>query len=65
MWDKDWEGQVVSTDYDSYIISYLCEEVGLDQMSELLYISVRDPNLSQDKLDEIIKIAEEGVKGKD
>ena len=65
MWDKDWECQVVSTDYDSYIISYLCEEVGLDQMSELLYISVRDPNLSQDKLDEIIKIAEEGVKGKD
>ena len=50
MWGKDLNGQVVDTDYSTYLIAQLCDKVGLDMKEELLFIYSRDPNAKTEDL---------------
>ena len=59
--DLDQNGWFVDTDYESYQIAYMCNDVGEGMIEELVYIDVRDPNLTQEQLEKIKLIAQEKI----
>ena len=52
---------MVDTDYEGYMIIYMCNEVGLDMMEEIVYIEVRDPNITQEEQEKLLAVAQEKI----
>lgn len=66
--DASWFGaeyenafRIVDTDYETYIIVYGCHNTDDKNSAQMVGISVRDPNISEEDLNKIKQIAKEKV----
>ena len=52
-------GQIVDTDYDTYVIGWSCEELPDGKMRQKACLSVRDPDMSREDLQKLWDKAEQ------
>ena len=52
----------MASDPKEYLIGYECKEVGsLGEREQSMYVYVRDPNISETRLNEILEIANQKI----